>query len=363
MGWSAHYEIDFMAFTFYLNELCFLSELCDNADELWTLKRGEPWVCKHTPAGEARLKDSLKTAYNSAENHPPVPARMLQGGHVATTAAPAKEVSTMLSASMPLGATQMEVADATGLEVGDKIFVDAGETIEEEFTISSITAVTSGRRLAVTGKATIAVAPASKFNHAPGAPVQTKKAAPVVVTTAAPQTSPEPVNPCAPVPVTSTEPANPCAVAVPVPTPAPTTPAPAPPAPANPCAVVTTPPTTPAPTTPAPKANPCAVVTTPPTPPSNPCATVKLDSERSAKKAQAMTMLQRMNNLAPGGLAVLGFAMAAFTVGMLARNIRKQRQSRTYKPLGSDSIPSEFGQEELQECSTDATEAPLLSEP
>merc|ERR1712176_727211 len=82
LKWSAHYEVDIMAWTFYLNEICFLSELCDNADELWTLKRGEPWVCKHTPAGEARLRDSLKNAYNSAENHRSVAGRMLSGGHV-----------------------------------------------------------------------------------------------------------------------------------------------------------------------------------------------------------------------------------------------------------------------------------------
>jgi len=78
---SANYEIDMMAWTYYVNEICFLSELCDNADELWSLKRGEPWVCKHTPAGEQRLKDSLKNAYDGVSQNV-VHARMLSGGHV-----------------------------------------------------------------------------------------------------------------------------------------------------------------------------------------------------------------------------------------------------------------------------------------
>merc|ERR1712072_167722 len=81
LRWSAHYEIDIMAWTYYVNEICFLSELCDNADELWTLKRGEPFGCKHGQAGEQRLKDSLKNAYDGVSRDV-VGARRLTGGHV-----------------------------------------------------------------------------------------------------------------------------------------------------------------------------------------------------------------------------------------------------------------------------------------
>eukprot|EP00930_Biecheleria_cincta_P062187 TRINITY_DN4768_c0_g1_i6.p1 TRINITY_DN4768_c0_g1~~TRINITY_DN4768_c0_g1_i6.p1 ORF type:complete len:984 (-),score=136.80 TRINITY_DN4768_c0_g1_i6:1197-4148(-) len=86
MRFSAHYEIDIMAWTFYLNEICWLSELCDNADELWTLERGEPWVCQHTDEGGQRLKFSLESAYHSGKqkvaDYRSAPARMLSsGGH------------------------------------------------------------------------------------------------------------------------------------------------------------------------------------------------------------------------------------------------------------------------------------------
>jgi hypothetical protein len=85
---------------------------------------------------------------------------------------------------------------------------------------------------------------------------------------------------------------------------------------------------------------------------------VKLDSERSAE-TQGIKLLQGLNGFAPAGLAALGFAMAAFTLGMIVRNVRAKRESRSYKALSSDSIPSEFGQEELKD---ETTESPLLSE-
>jgi hypothetical protein len=81
MRWSAHYEIDIMAETFYMNEICFLSELCDNSDELWTLKRGEPFVCKHSEEGDDRLKHSLINAYDGVSRDV-ARTRKLNGGHV-----------------------------------------------------------------------------------------------------------------------------------------------------------------------------------------------------------------------------------------------------------------------------------------
>lgn len=56
LRWSAHYEIDTLSWSFFAVELCVFVLVCDNADELWTLSRGNPFVCAVSNAGKTRLR-------------------------------------------------------------------------------------------------------------------------------------------------------------------------------------------------------------------------------------------------------------------------------------------------------------------
>jgi hypothetical protein len=153
MRWSAHYEIDILAWTYFSNEICFLSELCDNADELWTLKRGEPWVCKHSAAGEERLRSSLQDAYKSRENS--AVARMLQGGHSpggghvtpggghgttlppapTTTESPPESITTEPAAA---GTDFLAVENGAAFMPGDVVIINKGLPNEEQQVVKSV---------------------------------------------------------------------------------------------------------------------------------------------------------------------------------------------------------------------------------
>ena len=62
LRWSAHYEIDTISWTFYEVELCILTLLCDNHEEMWALERGQPFKCKVSDDGHERLRLAFEGA-------------------------------------------------------------------------------------------------------------------------------------------------------------------------------------------------------------------------------------------------------------------------------------------------------------
>jgi len=62
LRWSAHYEIDTISWTFYEVELCILTLLCDNHEQMWALERGQPFKCKVGADGKKRLREAFESA-------------------------------------------------------------------------------------------------------------------------------------------------------------------------------------------------------------------------------------------------------------------------------------------------------------
>jgi len=352
MRWSAHYEIDILAWTYYSNEICFLSELCDNADELWTLKVGEPWVCKHSAAGEERLRSSLQDAYKSRENS--AVARMLQGGHspggghvtpggghgttlppASTTTESPPESSTTEPAAA--GTDFLAVENGAAFMPGDVVIINKGLPNEEQQVVKS-----------VDGNHIFFESPL-QFDHAAGAVVEKESTW---------------VDPCAtvaPVPATTpttAAPVDPCAPVVPEPT---TTPATA--APADPCAPVSTGTVTPAP--------PIVALTTTKVAWMDPCAPTEVKDSTGSAEREGVSLLQRATNLTPLSLAVLGVAMAVVSVGALMRARRQTRVTfngrSVYQQVGDGEQIENERPQVAQESSVrplsardDDSEAPLL---
>jgi len=82
---------------------------------------------------------------------------------------------------------------------------------------------------------------------------------------------------------------------------------------------------------------------------------MKLDSAQAAKSKRDDVTVQRMDKVSPLAFGVLGFIVAAVSVGMLVRNIRSRRQRPSF--VGRSVT------EETPEAEETSEYSPLVLEP